>query len=797
MLDVLNRIIQDGVDRGLLQKSTSDNSLNSSTISIDDQQLVNFGSCSYMGLEFDKRIKDAVKQTVDLFGTQFSTSRTYLSIGLYDALENELSTMFENPTIATASTTLGHLAALPVLVEKGDIVILDLQVHSSVQMTVQILKSNKIPVYIIPHNCMESLEAKIKSLQGKTSGKIWYLADGVYSMYGDFAPVKKLEVLMDTYEKFHLYIDDAHGMGWTGKNGVGYVRSQIKHHPKMTLVTSLNKSFAASGGVIIFPDEKSWRKVKNCGTTLIFSGPIQPPMLGAAISSAQLHQTEDYRNDQINFNKKVTYTNKRLRELDIPQYQESESPLFFIPVGLPKMTRNIIQRMKKLGFYVNAAAFPAVPMKKGGIRFMINNNLSYSEIDSMLKHLQNEYILGLYEEGSSVEEVAKIFKLDPFLVSESKLKNNEKLSMEFKDEFHSTISTIDENEWNNLFSKFGSNEYQNLLELETIFNNNKKSENNWDIQYHIVRDSKKEIVLASVYSVALMMDDMLCDREVSTIIKEKRKKDKYYLTSYNLISGTPFTKGKSIYIDYRHKEWKEAVNRYVNKLMSLAESKDLSKLILRDFCKDQKKKLESHLLELGLIDIQLPNNCVMRDMSWENENDLAQLLTQKYRYSLRKEILKKEDLFRVDYKKPVTEEEKSRAISLYKQVYNRSADISVFELPNALFEHIFSSESYDIINLYLLDGPKVPIGVMISQIIDGKYHALLVGLDYKYVIEKGTYKQILYQSVKRAKQLNCSLIDLAFTAEMEKKKVGALPEETFGFVMAREHFSHAEIESLT
>jgi len=468
MIDILDKIIQDGVDRGLLQKHTSDNYLNSSSISIDNQQLVNFGSCSYMGLEFAEQIKEATKKTVDLFGTQFSTSRTYLSIGLYDALESELSIMFGKPTIASASTTLGHLAALPVLVEKDDIVILDLQVHSSVQMSAQILKANKIPIHIIPHNDMQALEKKVQSLQSK-AGKIWYLADGVYSMYGDFAPLDKLEELLNKYDKLHLYIDDAHGMGWTGENGVGYVRSQIDHHDKMVLVTSLNKSFAAAGGVLVFPNEKTFRKVKNCGTTLIFSGPIQPPMLGAAIASAQIHQTSDFRQKQLSFQQKIEYTNTRIRELDLPQYQESNSPLFFIPVGLPKITRNIIKRMKKMGFYVNAAAFPAVPMKKGGIRFMINNNLSIDEIESMLVNLHKEYVLGLYDEDSSVEEVARLFKLSPFLVNHKIAAKNDLNSANLRQEFYESIDTINVKEWNQLFSDFGSNEHQNLLELEQVF----------------------------------------------------------------------------------------------------------------------------------------------------------------------------------------------------------------------------------------------------------------------------------------------------------------------------------------
>ncbi|KXJ04788.1 Serine palmitoyltransferase 2, partial [Exaiptasia diaphana] len=456
---------------------------------------------------------------------------------------------------------------------------------------------------------------------------------------------------MDKYKKLHLYIDDAHGMGWTGENGIGYVRSQIKHHEKMVLATSLNKSFAASGGVIVFPNETMYQRVKNCGTTLIFSGPIQPPMLGAAIASAKFHQTEEFKELQIGMKEKIAFTNRRLNELDLPQFEETDSPLFFIPVGLPKVIMTIIKRMKKKGYYLNSAGFPATPMKKGGLRFMINDNLTIEEIDGMLTVLQKEYVLGLLSEESSPEDVAKRFKLEPFLVDHEYSLNEQELKLNLTDHHHDSIKDIDANEWNSLFSRFGSNEHKNLFELEKVFSDNSEPQNNWDMKYHIVRDSKGKIVLASVYSISVMMDDLLAKRDVSEKIKEIRKEDKFYLTSKTVLTGTPFTKGKSVYINYTHDDWKEAVKMHVKMLQELAENEEASKIILRDFCSAQRSRLESYLLELGLLEVEFPNNCVVHDMTWSDEDELMSRLPQKYRYSLRKEIVRKQDQFRVDFKR--------------------------------------------------------------------------------------------------------------------------------------------------
>ena len=161
-LRTLNQIVNDADRNGLVHNFTSDETLSGSQITVNEKELINFGSCSYLGLEYHPALKAGAMQALEQYGTQFSSSRAYLSLGLYQELEANLERIFEQPAIVTASTTLGHMATLPVIVEPGDAVILDLQVHASVQLSAQVLKANNIPISIIPHNSMEALENKLK-----------------------------------------------------------------------------------------------------------------------------------------------------------------------------------------------------------------------------------------------------------------------------------------------------------------------------------------------------------------------------------------------------------------------------------------------------------------------------------------------------------------------------------------------------------------------------------------------------------------------------------------------------------
>jgi 7-keto-8-aminopelargonate synthetase-like enzyme len=133
LLQALDDIVTAGVRRGLLHNVAQDERLDGRSVTVDGRRLVNFGSCSYLGLETHPALKAGVIDATERFGTQFSSSRAYLSAPPYAAAEEALTSLFGRPTLITPSTTMGHLAALPTLIGPDDALILDHQVHHSVQ----------------------------------------------------------------------------------------------------------------------------------------------------------------------------------------------------------------------------------------------------------------------------------------------------------------------------------------------------------------------------------------------------------------------------------------------------------------------------------------------------------------------------------------------------------------------------------------------------------------------------------------------------------------------------------------
>src|SRR5262245_9311702 len=65
--------------------------LDGRSVELNGRRVVNFGNCSYLGLESEERLKLAACEAVERYGTVFSSSRAYLSVPLYTELEALLS----------------------------------------------------------------------------------------------------------------------------------------------------------------------------------------------------------------------------------------------------------------------------------------------------------------------------------------------------------------------------------------------------------------------------------------------------------------------------------------------------------------------------------------------------------------------------------------------------------------------------------------------------------------------------------------------------------------------------------
>lgn len=373
-------------------------------------EFLNFSFCDYLGITSDKRVLEGAIDAIKKNGVYTAISRSFLKLNLYKEAEEIVSQIFGKPVLILSKTTLSHLTVLPLLINRNDAVILDHQVHTTVRIATDMLKGYGIHIETIRHSDLTALEERIKDLSSKHEG-IWYLVDGIYSMFGDGFPAEGLETLLNKYEKFHLYVDDAHGMSWTGKNGSGFALSKMAYHPKMFLVTTAGKGFGAGGSIVVCPNEEIYKKILYVGVTLMFTSPVEPPTLGAIIASAKIHLSDEINQRQHELESLMKYFYQSANQLDIPLIDSTLTPIAMVGTGKPELAEEIGRSLFKEKIHVTGAIYPAVPYNNSGIRIMINLHQTKSDIDKILGTLDYAFKKAHKEKGISKEQIMKHYKL--------------------------------------------------------------------------------------------------------------------------------------------------------------------------------------------------------------------------------------------------------------------------------------------------------------------------------------------------------------------------------------------------
>ena len=379
--DLCERSIGIGAREQVLLLRAGDVPYVGASVNVAGDERLNFGSCSYLGLEIREELKNGVIDAVQKYGTQFPFAKPQLECALYGELETALEKLTGGRVVVASSATLTHLAAIPALMSTRDAVVMDRLAHASLYMATTLLKG--VALHVLPHNRMEALAQKVAELS-KTHERVWYIMDGVYSMTGDFAPIADVAKLLAEFPKLHVYADDAHCTSWLGRHGRGFTLQELADKRRVVVTLSLNKAFSAGGAALVFHSEELRDRTRYAGAAMMFSGPMQPPMLGAAVASAKLHLTDEFTALQVKLRERIGVVHALAARHGIKLATTDKTPIAFIPCGPDRAMYALFHALARRGFFVAPAVFPAVPQDRAGLRLTVSLHNSAQDTERLM-----------------------------------------------------------------------------------------------------------------------------------------------------------------------------------------------------------------------------------------------------------------------------------------------------------------------------------------------------------------------------------------------------------------------------
>jgi glycine C-acetyltransferase len=352
-------------------------------IRVKGQSVVNFGSDSFLGLDQDPRVQDALVRGVARWGTHNGASRAFASVQANAEAEEKLAQWLgTEATLIYPSVTLANLGAVPGLVGRQDLLVVDEHAHNSIQEGAKIAKANGVPLATFSHCDPADLE---RALTAAGPYRIAVVAiDGVYSMSGALPPLADLNAVCLRHNAV-LYVDDAHGTGVLGTQGRGTVLDALGSYDNTFVIGSLSKAFSCMGGFIGCTKEFQLL-LKMRSNTYIFGGPVAPPYLEAICTVCDILTSGEYELLRARLQRNVLHLTTGAVALDLAVLG-GETPIVSILVGDEADTLRAGSFLFDRGYYVQSVCFPAVPYHAGVLRIQVNANHRREAIDGLLDAL--------------------------------------------------------------------------------------------------------------------------------------------------------------------------------------------------------------------------------------------------------------------------------------------------------------------------------------------------------------------------------------------------------------------------
>ncbi len=360
---------------------------------VNGRELKAFCSNDYLGLANHPDLVQALAEGATQYGVGSGASHLISGHSIaHEILESKLAD-FQKQHIPDARAlffSTGYLAnltaitALARLAPQGSTSIYSAKLnHASLIDGVRLASAQtNARVYLFDHQDTNELSELLKTDQNPL--KI-IVTDGVFSMDGDLAPVKRLLEIAEQYDAL-LLVDDAHGFGVLGKNGHGILEQENICSDRIVYIGTLGKAAGVSGAFVCAQSTLiEWLIQK--GRPFIYSTATPPAIAHTLSKSLDIIEGDEGDNRRTQLNKLIQIWQD---EMHFAQWEKVSSCTAIQPVILGSNANALLaaKLLDEAGYWIPAIRPPTVPIGSARLRITFSANHSEADLRQLIATLK-------------------------------------------------------------------------------------------------------------------------------------------------------------------------------------------------------------------------------------------------------------------------------------------------------------------------------------------------------------------------------------------------------------------------
>src|ERR1700722_7117102 len=263
----------DRADRGLSRK----------LVHSDGEHLLDPAGNDYLGLARDPRVVAGAVAAARTYGAGAGASRLVSgTLSIHTELEREMAAFTGSPAPLSFSTGYpANLSVVQALADSDTLIVSDAHIHASM---IDACRLTRATVTVTAHN---DVDAVARALAGRGQRRALVLAETIYSVLGDAAPLAELAELVAAADAV-LIADEAHAFGVGGPGGRGLLAANgLAGRPDVVATGTLSKSFGSQGGLVLGSPAVRGHLVTR-PRPFIYDPGLAPAAAGAALAALEV-----------------------------------------------------------------------------------------------------------------------------------------------------------------------------------------------------------------------------------------------------------------------------------------------------------------------------------------------------------------------------------------------------------------------------------------------------------------------------------------------------------------------------
>lgn len=352
---------------------------------VNGQEFINFSSNDYLGLANHPALKEAAVEAAARFGAGSGASRLISgSLEVHHELEEALAEFKRTEAALLFST--GYAAAvgtITALVGREDFIVIDKLVHASI---VDAARLSGARLRVFRHNDAGDLRRILSWCREQSAvspGQILVVTESVFSMDGDFAPLRELVKLKEEFGAW-LMVDEAHATGLFGESRTGRIEEEGVAGKVEIQMATLGKALGSSGGFIA-GSRTLVDYLINRARSFIFSTAPAPAASAAAMAGLKVVRGEEGAERVGILRERITELKSLVSALgNAPEH----SPILPLLIGDERATLAVGKKLLERGFLIPAIRYPTVGRGKARLRITCSASHTAEDVRRLAEALK-------------------------------------------------------------------------------------------------------------------------------------------------------------------------------------------------------------------------------------------------------------------------------------------------------------------------------------------------------------------------------------------------------------------------